>query len=1322
MTDLSDAFHDAYREETEEIDKAFRQPAPPKGTPVLTNRTPVHVRPKPPAKPGAWEDYGWRGVVGGVADAGFSFLDTVGSVDRKVGVAIERGLHNTFGITLPGGVIRGPDGKMRIGSAAEFDAAQTALSASVRGSLKQALPEPVRGGAKVTRDISEFAANFVPIMKATSAVNKLGTVAKWTRPMLASAVASYQKLDPLEGNLANLAKQAGIHENEVAKFLHVDDVVTALAVNETDSEVVARFKNAGADIVTGIAMDAAFTGVVKAARLLKQAKVEKLEMVAREAAPTQPADIDPATVAKAVDEQAAAEAAPTLAAKADPAPSLVKEEGPALAADAPPGAQGELFDNARSAAPDVLDEFERVHLDVANKVKGLSAPELKQLADDHAAGKGFTMLERMGVNPARLDFGKFLAKHADEAQAMDALHDWVARIATAAEPMSLHLGSAPRSTKSTLMMANMLGTDTQTIVKTFGEKTKNLDVYANAASGLIGGEAQKLLVLAEKASKFTKEAGSPEYIAFLKQLETVSVLQAAFRGSASSMGRGLRSLQNIVGAREGGERLARARSVLGKDPADVTPKVPKSFEDKLTALGEAKTQFQRDRLIASILKHKGDLAKVIGAADKFSGVAGKLRVFRETAASLFSPGTAAFNFIGGGLMIGTRVATGYTAKAGLMFTKNPEWVAAAASHDAYVGTLLPAMWHGATRSVQVLAREMIGEAKAAAEGAGSSAALGKLDAASAWVERQFGKVPLMSAEKVGSDVGSTAGTRFERPDARNEKLWHIDAQTIDAWKDSPEHGIPFFSAGWRTLTGLAFNTFGATTRTARHLAIGLPDELIGQTMFDAARYSEAVRTATLSGIDLGMDGAALKEFAERRAHELIDNPSTQYLDQLEDLISAGSQDKDRIRFLAQEALDRSNVETMAESEARRVLFQNRLEAPALRGLANAVQTIDPAGIIVPFVHTPLAIIESAARDFTPVGLLYRSMQEKIQAGGPEATELIARWTLGTALILEGYVGAANGDLVGYDGGPQASSRLSRPQYAYKGVEYGRADPVALPLGLGADIFYWQHKLSEEDKEQTGNDLVQLLQAGALAVSTSVLSKSWLKSLQNTLGMADAKTGEYSREQFLAGLAQRTVPLGGFQKYLDQASNDAMRATTTLREKWEASVIGLSGGLEVRHDALLGLPVEFDRTLGVKRSDGDTTALVKEMTRLNFDMPRDVKKLGGVELKTAQVERLKVIMGTEVRLGGTTLVEKLSALVASPRYAYLTDYQREALIRDTRADYLDLAKRKLADEDKTLADDMAAQDFLKRLQDNGAPPETIPAEMRRFREQLLGTTP
>ncbi|PXA91175.1 hypothetical protein DMC25_06375 [Caulobacter sp. D4A] len=1323
LTDLDAALAD---DPELSLEAQFRAPKPAPGTPVLSNRTPEPYRPpaQKPDRPSWAVDYGWRGVAGGVADGIFGLMDTVQTFDHSISARLDRTLHSTLGIHLPGGATIDADGKYRFVNASESFESYKSDRDGARAFMKTTLfKEPERTGAKITRDISEFAANFVPMMVATEGMAGWGYVAAWSRPILASAVAAYQKTDPLEGNLANVAEHFGIEKAAISKMLHVDDLVGALSVEQDDSEFEARLKNMAADGVVGVAADGAFKALGTMIGALRKVKVQKAELEALEGAAEVKPDVNTAAIREAVEDDAAG-GAKTLAEGAEPPPSVAKPEGPSVPQDAPAGTQGELFERPQSAAPDVLDEFERVHLDVDAKVRGMTEVELRQLAEDQAAGRGFTMLERMGVNPARLDFGKFLAKHPNAAEAMEALHDWVARIATAAEPMSLQLGSKPRTAETTAVLARFLGSDIKTISKTFADKTKNLDVYANAAAGLIGGEAEKLVVLAEKAVPRVADAGSPEYIAFLKQLETVSVLQAAFRGSASNMGRGLRSLQTIVESRQGLAKISRIKSVLGKDPADATAKIGKTFEDRLTALGEAKTPAARAKLLQQILKQRGDLARVVRDATKYSGIVGKLRVFRETSANLFSPATFTFNILGGAGMITSDIIAASTSHLGAALFRSPEWVAAAASNRAYLGSLLPSLWHGTVRSTQYLARESIAEVRAATEGLGTNVASAKLTQASSWVERQFGKIPVWEADKLGKEA--TLGDlrpKFERADATRERLWHIAPTTVDAWNASDNHGAAFLTAGLRSLTGLAFNTFGAISRSARVLAIDVPDELIGQTVFDASRYAEAVRQATLQGLQLGKSGTDLASFAERQAKQLVSEASDDTLTRLEQLVAAGQQDAGKIKLLAQEALDRTNIESVAEADARRILFQDDLKTGVAQGASRALNQMDPGGIIVPFVKTPLRIIESAAMEFTPAGLFFREARETIAAGGPEAAEMIARMTLGTMLIVEGYTRAAKGDVVGYDGGPTSSSRLGRPQYSIRlpggnHWEFGRIDPLAIPLGLGADLYEWEQRFEDEDKEHTKGALEKYTYAVMHAVTSSVLSKSWLKSLQNFSAMADPKTGDYSREQFFNGLMQRMVPAGGFQKYAAQGDADAIREAKTLAEKYRASWVGLSAALPVRRDPLLGKVVEFNRTAGFRRGEDADDQLIAEVSRLNFEAPRDTRAIAGVQLTAKHSERLKALMGEEVRLGGLTLDGRLRAHMANPRWRTMSDYQRVEAIRDTREMYADVAKTRLQQEDKGLAQEVKVQSHIRLLEQRGTTPDELPAAVQRFRKEAL----
>ena len=1185
---------------------------------------------------------------------------------------------------------------------------------AARGAVKSTFAEPESGGAKITRDISEFAANFIPLMKGTEGLKAFGAVAAYGRPVIASAIAAYQKVDPMEGNLANVAQHFGVDKGALSKMLHVDDLIGALAVDATDTEFAARLKNMAADGVAGVATDGAFKALGSMVGIVRRAKVEKAELLALKAAHENPIDVNVESIKAALDEGPA----PTLAARAEVGPSLVKPE-------APVGTQGDLFGAAPSTAPSHLDDFERVFMDVDAKVKGMSPDALRQLADDQATGKGFTMLERMGVNPARLDFGAFLAKHTDPATAMEALHDWVARIATAAEPMSLQMGSAPRTANATATLARMLGSDVASVVKTFSDKTKNLDVFANAASGLIGGEAQKLVVMAEKAMPRFRDAGSPEYIDFLKQLETVASLQAAFRGSASRMGRGLRSLQNIVGARSGSAKVGRLKSVLGKDPQDIVAKAGRSFEDKLTALGEAKSPQAREKLLRAILESRGDLGAVIKQAGRFQGLTGKIVILRETTANLFSPGTFTFNVLGGVTMAAGDIIAASTSHLGAAVFRTAEWRAASAAHQAYLGTMLPALWHGVTRSTQYLAKELILEAKAATDGLGSTKAGPALTGAADWVEKQFGKIPIWEADKLGT--GSTLGglkPKFERPDMSRERLWHIPATAVDAMLTSNDHGPAFLQMGLRSLLGMSFNAFGAVTRSARILAIDVPDELIGQTVFNARRYSEAVRKATLDGIEIGKSGKDLAEYAERNALVLSKESSNESLERIEQLIAGGSHDEEKIKLLAQEALDRTDIENIAADGARRILFQDEFHSAALKATSHWLNIVDSGGIVVPFVKTPLKIIENAAREFTPAGLFFRDTWETLSKGGPEAAELAAKITLGTMLIVEGYTGAASGALVGYDGGSNSSARNGRPQYSGrlpdgKHWEYGRLDPIAIPLGFGADLHYWEQQFDAEDKEQMASALEKHTYAVLHAVVSSVMSKTWLQSLKNFSAMFDTKTGDYSREQFYNGLLQRAVPAGGFQKYAVQGDEDAIKAAKTSAEKWQAGWVGLSSSLPDRRDTLLGQVVTPARTAGIKHSPRADDPLLDELGRLNFERPPETRSVGGAELDVHQRERLKAIMGEEVRFSGQTLSERLRSNLETSRWKGMSDYQRTEEVRKTRSQYADMAKVLLQKEDQKLAGEVKVQRHIGLLEKRGVSAEELPAAVRQFRREVLG---
>ena len=70
-----------------------------------------------------------------------------------------------------------------------------------------------------------------------------------------------------------------------------------------------------------------------------------------------------------------------------------------------------------------------------------------------------------------------------------------------------------------------------------------------------------------------------------------------------------------------------------------------------------------------------------------------------------------------------------------------------------------------------------------------------------------------------------------------------------------------------------------------------------------------------------------------------------------------------------------------------VLFKDRLELPFNRGVANLHRKGGPlVSIIVPFIKTPLRILERTALDYTPLGMVTERFRTAIKAGGSQRDE------------------------------------------------------------------------------------------------------------------------------------------------------------------------------------------------------------------------------------------------------------------------------------------------------------------------------------------------
>jgi hypothetical protein len=1271
-----------------------------------------------------------RGIMG-IPQAAVDLEDfTVGNLSRMADSATAAGFQ-ALGVQPKGLSMK--DGKLAWVPTQPTDYKSMKQVVDDSGVLKPVLERPHTDGGKLVEGIASF---VVPFKAAKVALGTAGAYANWGKltglatDITASAASAFASLDPMEGNLANVAKDMGLDHTAIAELTGVGTLVDALSVDHDDSAIEARLKNTVADFATNIAVTGAMEMMVKGVKTLRAGRVVQKAAEVTDTADTINVD--------------AAHSTPDVAAHVE---ARVAETA---------GTQGELFPDlapAKAPAEDVIDTVEKMVLNINAKGAKVTEEEINALAQNWIKGGSYEGIERMGVNPDRLDFGKWMAEHADPAALSQGIHSLLEGISGSevGQRIASVMGSASRTDEAAAFLSKMVGSDVNTILTTFKGKTKNLDVYVRAASSLVGGETKKLMVLAENLRDLAMKgefsfdnAAHPAYIEFLKQFETLTTMQSAMRGSFSEMGRGLRSIQQVNAVRTAKADLELAKSVI-KDAPDAAVQTAKidqmkgTWDEKLRALADAKTPAQRKALLDQVLAANGNLAGVAKNVASGEGTlfAKACRWMRETSANLFSFGTASATAMGMVAYHGTDLIAGLVHEPLAYLTKNDEFLVAAAANRAKWGTLLPAYVNGLTRGFQVVGSELLKESGRIAEGLGSqgvNAATRAEAAAKAW-ETHFGGKPAMAGDKFGKQVIGSVANKFDRPDFHRDPAIYLKAADVDNLLQSDNHGPAVMSAAAKAIIGLATNSFGAVTRAGRIVSIEFLDEVTGSAVYGAHKYAEAIATTTREGIKQGLSGRALADYAEKAAKDIVSSSSRETTARLQNLIEAGSADTGRIEQLAKDVIQRYGIEEVAQSDARRILFQDELQTSLGQGLKKA-GSVDKAGIIAPFVHTPLRILETGLMDFSPIGVFKRSLREDLRSNGPKAAEALAKIGMGTTAMMLGYSMAANGQVVGYDGGSSSSAREARPQYSMKvgdkWVEYGRIDPFATVIGIGADIYQFEKMLEDTDlsgDQGAMSQLQKLAETGFMTLVSNIMSKTYLQGMkQLSEGLLPSNLSQGMQNpgltQLISGLEQRFVPVGGFQKGMSGEIANTQVQTSDPADFWQqlknqyvSSWFFSRDTLYDKRDPFLGTKLTYDRDAGIKVADHDSDPLRKELSNLSFALPKNPTSIQGVKLTGDQQHSLLAALG-DTKVGGQTLEERLRDYVVSPEWKQYSDYQKVEILKMIRQEYYDNAKDTVLGKDRGLQADVAGVAFQKQLLMAGEQPHAIPAKVQAFKKELL----
>ena len=180
--------------------------------------------------------------------------------------------------------------------------------------------------------------------------------------------------------------------------------------------------------------------------------------------------------------------------------------------------------------------------------------------------------------------------------------------------------------------------------------------------------------------------------------------------------------------------------------------------------------------------------------------------------------------------------------------------------------------------------------------------------------------------------------------------------------------------------------------------------------------------------------------------------------------------------------------------------------------------------VVPFFKTPTNIVKFAGVR-TPLGFFAKSVKADIAKGGAAGDLALARITLGTGIAFtianEVWSERVTGAGPTSPGLREDWLLTHQPFSMLVGdtwVSYDRADPIGIVFGIAASA-----------AEMTGNmrddDSLDIMSALSLAISKSVVSKTWLNSMSKVL-KAFTSGNEDALKRMVAGVAGNFIPGSG----------------------------------------------------------------------------------------------------------------------------------------------------------------------------------------------------
>ena len=334
-------------------------------------------------------------------------------------------------------------------------------------------------------------------------------------------------------------------------------------------------------------------------------------------------------------------------------------------------------------------------------------------------------------------------------------------------------------------------------------------------------------------------------------------------------------------------------------------------------------------------------------------------------------------------------------------------------------------------------------------------------------------------------------------------------------------------------------------------------------------------------------------------------------------------------------------------------------------------------VLMPFVRTPLNILNYGAKRIPPIALAMPSTWKDLKAGGIERDQAMARLTIGS--LTGGAVAllASEGTITG--GGPSdkaerdALYRTGWQPYSIKIGDkyhsYARFEPIGSIIGTWADFAETRELMAEGEAGDVASKI-------AFGVGKNFISKSYMQGLSNFVE-ALHDPNRYG-EKYIGNLLGSIVPTGVAQA--TRIEDAYLRDAQSIMDSVKMRIPGARQTIPIRLN-LWGQEMKTEGGLGpdllspIYISTDKNDPVADEMLKIRYFPALPPRQIGGVDLDQKQYWEY-------VKTAGKPAKETLDQIVTGSRmgktmlqeHGFTKDWEKmnsatkEAVMRKVIEDY------------------------------------------------------